>query len=178
VNEHERTLLLSVRPRFAESILAGTKAAEIRRQRPDVAPGTLVIIYATVPVAAIIGTARLTAISQGSPREVWSSHGEYAAITRQEFDEYLSGASNAYALCLAAPQRLPVPLSLAEMRASTNFHPPQSYRYMNASTLRDLVGGHPGGESLLAMLSAHGLPWSGNCGSTVPTSWRRTSLFF
>jgi predicted transcriptional regulator len=152
VSEQDRALLLSVRPRFAESIMAGTKLAEIRRQRPGVDPGTLMIIYATVPVAAIIGTARILDIQHGTPADVWSSHRDQVGVSRQEFDEYFSGTASAYALVLTDPQRLACPLTLDNMRSAANFHPPRSYRYLTRSALRELVNGHPSGDSLLMSL--------------------------
>jgi len=109
MSDRNRALLLSVKPRFAESILNGTKTAEIRRQCPAVQPGTLVIIYATKPVGAIVGTARISDISYGSPDEMWAHHHMHVGIEKGEFDTYLAGASVAYVLLLAEVQRL-VPL--------------------------------------------------------------------
>jgi predicted transcriptional regulator len=152
MNEHDRALLLSVRPRFAESILAGAKSAEIRRQRPAVHPGTLVIIYATRPVGAIVGTARIAGISQGSPDEMWELHHARAGITRLEFDEYLSGAKIAYLLLLRKVQRLEPLLPLEQIRTETAFQPPQGYRYVTQSMLHTLVNTHPKSDCLLTML--------------------------
>jgi predicted transcriptional regulator len=152
MGENERALLLSVRPQFAESILEGSKTAEIRRQRPDVRPGTLVIIYATKPVGAIVGTARISGLSQGSPAEIWEQHQAHAGIAREDFDTYLDGAATAYALLLERVQRLVPLLTLEEMRAAASFQPPQSYRYVTQNILNSLVGRHPEGDSLLTML--------------------------
>jgi predicted transcriptional regulator len=152
MDKHERALLLSVRPQFAESILEGSKTAEIRRQRPDVRPGTLVIIYATKPIGAIVGTARVSGLSQGSPGEIWEQHKAHVSITRKDFDSYLDGVATAYALLLERVQRLVPLLTLEEMRAATSFQPPQSYRYVTKSMLNNLVSGHPEGDSLLTML--------------------------
>jgi len=152
VTEHDRAMLLSVRPRFAESILAGTKRVEIRRQRPGVQPGTPVIIYATKPVAAVVGTALIDRVYEGSPSDLWVDYHPQMGVTRREFDEYLDGAATAYVLMLTSAQRLSSPLTLDDMRESAAFQPPRSYRYLNHSTLRKLVNGHPGGDSLLSLL--------------------------
>ena len=152
MDEHERALLLSVRPQFAESILDGSKTAEIRRQRPDVRPGTLVIIYATKPKGAIVGTARVSDMSQGTPDEIWKRHKARVGISREYFDSYLEGAATAYALLLERVQRLVPFLTLEEMRAATSFQPPQSYRYVTQKMLDSLVKGHPESASLLSML--------------------------
>lgn len=154
MHQHDRALLLSVRPRFAHSILDGTKTAEIRRQRPAVQPGTLVIIYATKPVGAIVGTARISGISSGSPADMWEQHHENAGITRAEFDIYLSGAETAYILMLHDVQRLEPLLTLEQIRAVAAFQPPQSYRYLNRHMLHNLISDHPASNSLLATLEA------------------------
>jgi predicted transcriptional regulator len=154
MDELDRALLLSVRPRFADSILVGTKAAEIRRQRPAVHPGTLVIIYATKPVGAIVGTARISDVSEGSPDDMWSEHHASAGITREEFDSYLTGAETAYILLLANVQRLEPLLTLEQIRLATSFQPPQSYRYVTPTMLESLVTGHPDSDSLLTMLTS------------------------
>lgn len=145
-------MLLSVRPRYAESILAGAKRAEIRRQRPGVTPGTPVIIYATKPVGAVIGTATIDQVCKGTPAELWASHHRETGVTHEEFNLYLSGRSTAYLLLLSGACRLPTPLTLDDMRESADFQPPRSYRYLNHATLRALVNGHPARAPLLSLL--------------------------
>ena len=154
MDEHERALLLSVRPKFAESILDGSKTTEIRRQRPSVRPGTLVIIYATKPKGAIVGTARVSGMSQGNPDEIWKRHKARVGISREDFVSYLDGAATAYALLLERVQRLVPFLTLEEMRAVTTLQPPQSYRYVTQKMLDSLVSGHPESASLLSMLQS------------------------
>lgn len=139
MNEHDRALLLSVRPRYAEAILNGAKTAEIRRQRPAVHPGTLVVIYATKPVGAIVGTARISHISSGNPSDMWEEHNQSTWITRAEYDAYLTDTETAYLLFLRRVQRLEPLLTLERIRSATAFQPPQSYRYLSQSMLRNLV---------------------------------------
>jgi len=152
VTDHERALLLSVRPKYAESILSGTKRAEIRRRRPAAIPGTPVIIYATKPVAAVLGTARIERIDAGSPGEMWDRYANLMDITRSNYGDYLYDVDTAYVLLLSHVYRLGVPLSLEDMRRTVDFHPPRSYSYMSRPALRTLVNGHASGPSLLALL--------------------------
>jgi predicted transcriptional regulator len=152
VTDHDRAMLLSVRPRYAESILAGTKRAEIRRQRPGIRPGTPVIIYATKPLGAVIGTANIDQVREGTPAELWDQYQQEVAVSQEEFDQYLSGTSTAYLLLLSGASRLNTPLTLDDMRETAHFQPPRSYRYVNHNALRALVNGHPAGTSLLSLL--------------------------
>jgi predicted transcriptional regulator len=146
-------MLLSVHPRYAESILAGTKRAEIRRQRPGVLPGTPVIIYATKPLGAVIGTAIIDQVCAGTPTDLWDKYHSEMGVTQEEFELYLTGISTAYVLLLSGASRLISPLTLDDMRESAGFQPPRSYRYVNHSTLRTLVNGHPARTSLLSLLN-------------------------
>jgi predicted transcriptional regulator len=152
MNEHDRALLLSVRPRYAHAILNGTKTAEIRRQRPAVRSGTLVIIYATKPVGAIVGTARISGISSGKPADMWEQYQRSTGVTKAEYEAYLAGAETAYLLFLRRVQRLEPLLTLEQIRSATTFQPPQSYRYLNQDMLHNLVSSHPESRSLLTML--------------------------
>ena len=156
MTDHERAMLLSVRPRFAESILAGAKRAEIRRLRPAVRPGTPVIIYATKPVGAVVGTAHIDRVCHGAPSLLWEEYHSQVGVTQQEFGRYLHGLSTAYLLILSDVHRLTCPLTLEDMREIAAFQPPRSYRYLDRNALRTLVNGHPGGGHLLSLL--HGPP--------------------
>lgn len=129
-------MLLSVHPRFATAILAGSKTVEVRRQRVAAPPGTAVFLYATAPTMAIVGMARIAAVHVASPREVWSASRSRTGITRREYDAYMSGATQASGLTLEAPVTFDAPVSLDALRAEGTFHPPQSYRYLKIEDLR------------------------------------------
>ncbi|MFE3694580.1 ASCH domain-containing protein, partial [Streptomyces sp. NPDC059129] len=113
MNDPERAMLLSVHPRFATAILAGTKTVEVRRQRVAAPPGTLVLLYATAPTMAIVGLARISSVRVASPREVWSASRTKTGISRREYDAYMSGALQASGLSLEAPVTFDAPVPLA-----------------------------------------------------------------
>jgi predicted transcriptional regulator len=127
----QRALLLSLRPRFATAILNGTKTVEVRRRPVNAPPGSRVILYASAPVMAIVGTARLRDIEVTDPDNGWNQHHLKLGLSRSEFDTYLEDA-NAHLLHLTDPSWLNEPLPLAELRQG-GFHPPQSFRYIAPS---------------------------------------------
>lgn len=138
----KRTLLLSLRPRFAEAILTGDKATELRRRPINARPGTPIILYASSPVRAVVGTARLASVDSCDPGTAWHQHQHTLGLTRQEFDTYLDGAPVAYLLQLRHVQVVNEPLPLDHLRRHGPFQPPQSFRYIAASdpsTLRELA---------------------------------------
>ncbi|KOG90187.1 hypothetical protein ADK38_10105 [Streptomyces varsoviensis] len=149
MNELDRAMLLSVHPRFATAILAGSKTVEVRRQRVAAPRGTTVVLYATSPTMALVGLARIAAVSVGSPREVWRAHRSRTGISRGEFDAYMSGATQASGLTLEAPQPFDEPVPLSALRAAGTFHPPQSYRYLQGEALRQGAEASPATGALL-----------------------------
>ena len=152
MNTPERALLLSLHPRFATAILTGAKTVELRRQRVAVPPGTPVIIYATSPVMALTGTARLTSVDTATPEQIWRRHRTTCGIDKAEYTAYMDGAAHASALLLDSPRPLSSPVPLGHLRATSTFHPPQSYRYLTPQALQQLVTGHETADELLGRL--------------------------
>lgn len=138
-----KALLLSLLPRFAEAILDGSKTVELRRRRVAAPPGTDVLLYASSPRQAVVGTARLRDTFMCPPDTAWEDHAVGLGLERHEFDRYLAGEAQACLLLLGDVRRLDVPLSLSELRGSKPFRPPQSYRYVSSqdpAILRGLPG--------------------------------------
>ncbi|GAB2842125.1 ASCH domain-containing protein [Lentzea nigeriaca] len=139
---HLRPLLLSLRPRFAEAILDGTKTIELRRTRLSAPDGTHLILYASSPVMAVVGTAVLVRRETDTPSRIWRRHRKHLGLLRHEFDEYFAGADLATAVHVGEPLRLEEPWPLAALRGTAKFQPPQSYRFISEgdpSELRSLA---------------------------------------
>ena len=125
-----RPLLMSVRPRFAEAILNGTKTVELRRTRVSASLGTRIVLYATAPTMAVVGVVTLEDRDTDRPAIIWRRYRQHLALERHEFDSYLAGTALATALTLSSPQWLEQPHPLAYLRGESVFNPPQSYRYI------------------------------------------------
>ncbi|WP_211257925.1 ASCH domain-containing protein [Lentzea albidocapillata] len=137
-----RPLLLSLRPRFAEAILDGTKTVELRRTRLSAPDGTHLILYASSPVMAVVGTAVLVGRDTDTPARIWRRHRKNSGLLRHEYDEYFAGADLATALHVGFPHRLADPWPLSVLRGTAKFQPPQSYRFVSdddPAQLRSLV---------------------------------------
>ncbi|GIH16044.1 ASCH domain-containing protein [Rugosimonospora africana] len=138
----QRTLLLSLRPRFADAILNGTKTIEIRRRPVNTASGTPIILYASSPMMAVVGTAQLAGVDVYTPETAWRKYRRTFGLTRAEYDAYLDGSDVAYLLGLHRVNSLNEPLPLRHLREEGPFRPPQSFRYIAASDpsrLKNLV---------------------------------------
>lgn len=122
-------VLLAIRPRHAEAILAGTKCFEFRRVLPA-NPVRRLVLYASSPVMAVVGEVEGWGAVRGSKDEVWAECGEAAGITREEFDAYFAGRPGASAIRLGPATRY------AEHRPLADYglrRPPQSFAYLGRS---------------------------------------------
>lgn len=129
-----KTLLLSVRPKHARRILEGTKTIELRRICPRVGRGDLVLVYATSPVRAVVGSFRIDSVICESPEDLWARTGSDAGVTQEQFAEYFDGASLAVGIVISDPHPFSLPITLPYLRTFwPGFHPPRSYRYLGHS---------------------------------------------
>lgn len=135
-----RALLLSVRPRFARGLLAGTKTAEVRRRFPEVPEGTTVIIYSSSPEKAVLGTMRTRRLVRSNTEEIWREYSHAIGIGHAELTDYLEGATDCSVLELDTPNLWPRPVGLAELRRQLGIEPAQSFRYLNTKQLTRLQG--------------------------------------
>lgn len=133
-------LFLSLRPRFAELLLAGHKTVELRRVRPTVDIGTPVLLYASSPTMTLVGRAKVGAVQVGGINGIWREHGSRTGISRAEFDDYFEGLDQAVAITLIDVRRLDEPRPLSDLRHRLQgFQPPQSYRYLDSAQVAALI---------------------------------------
>lgn len=133
-------VLLSVRPKFARALMSGDKTVELRRTLPRLPSGSVVVVYASSPTRALLGTVRLDATHVGTIEETWRLFGRRARIDRTGYDSYFDGAQRAIALEVSQPDALAAPRSLRSIQAADDtFRPPQSFRYLTAEQLAWLV---------------------------------------
>src|SRR6266446_4775480 len=109
----KHALLLSIRPRFAKMIFAGTKTVELRRVRPKIKKGDLILLYVSSPAKELQGGFRVADMISGRPSSIWKKLGTRSGVTRQEFYAYFKGKGEAHALIVAETWTLPNPIRLA-----------------------------------------------------------------
>lgn len=128
-----RAILLSVKPKYADLILSGSKRVEFRRTwaADEV---SLIAIYASSPVQRIVALVEIEDVVQGSPTTLWThctSRG--GALTRRELFDYFDGKKQGCAILLGAVRTLQKPLDPKSLFKA--FAPPQSFRYLTLGEL-------------------------------------------
>ena len=137
MNVHElhfmtnHALLLSIRPQFASKIFDGTKTIELRRVRPRLKKGDLVLVYVSSPVKALLGAFEVDRVIAAPVSQLWGKVKSKAGITAEEFHGYFSGADIGYGIVLKRKWKLDHPVKLESLRErKANFRPPQGYHYL------------------------------------------------
>ncbi len=146
-------VLVSLRPRFAELVLNGSKTTELRRGGTSINAGSLALIYASTPVRSLVGAVRIEEVHTRAPSTVWRRWGKSTGLQRREYNEYVDGCLQVSALTLGARCTFPEPISLHELRARTQrFVVPQSYRFVREAELGAMLNGE---RVLLSELELH-----------------------
>lgn len=127
-----RALLMSIRPKYAAQIFDGTKTVELRRVRPRLTAGDLVLVYASSPVKALLGAFEVSRVISAPPSKLWNQVGTKTGTTRQEFDDYFDEADLGYGIVLRRTWRMARPMGLSKLRERHSIGPPQSYHYLTA----------------------------------------------
>lgn len=135
-------VLVSLRPRFAELVLDGSKTTELRRGPSRIDPGAIALVYASTPTRALVGAAQITEVHTYAPSTVWRRWGSTTGLQRREFHAYVEGSPRVTALLLGKVCRFSHPISLQELRRrSESFVVPQSYRYLGSEELGTVLNG-------------------------------------
>jgi predicted transcriptional regulator len=138
-------VLLSVRPRYANALLAGTKTAEVRRRFPHQSRGTTLYLYSSTPDRAILGTVQLDEIDRPSADRVWHQYADQIEIEEAALGDYLAESPSAAILRVSKPARWKHKVPLGLLRSCLQLEPPQSFRYLtdeHVRTLESLRDGH------------------------------------
>jgi predicted transcriptional regulator len=121
------TVLLSIKPEYANKIFAGTKKFEYRKtifKRKDVKK---VIVYASHPIQKVLGEFEIDDILMDSVELIWKQTNEYSGITKQFFDEYFENKLQAHAIKVGKVIKYNTPKFLSDYDIKVA---PQSFVYL------------------------------------------------
>ena len=131
--DQDRMIVLSLKPGFAEAVLAGEKTVELRRTVPRIVAPTRALLYAATPVRALVGTCVVTSVRPADLASLWQEYGSRTGLLRHEFQRYFEGVDAGAALTLAHPRPFSRAIPLEDLRAMPEgFRPPQSFTYVGA----------------------------------------------
>jgi predicted transcriptional regulator len=132
-----KVLLLSIHPEHCDNIFKGVKTVELRRTRPNVKSGDIIIVYASSPEKSVKGIVSVDKVIELPIDQLWLSVRDRAAVDHELFLSYFSGASKGCGIFLEQKLcRQVTSITLHDLRKRwSGFHPPQSYRYLKQSEI-------------------------------------------
>lgn len=125
----QTSVLLSIKPEFAEKIFSGLKRYEFRRVIFKSKNVTKIVVYASSPVQRVIGEFEVGGILALEVKKLWQETKKYSGIAKHYFDGYFADKETAYAIKIKSVKRYATPKLLADLCPS--IRPPQSFRYLN-----------------------------------------------
>lgn len=133
-----RAVLLSVKPKYANLILGGTKRVEFRRSWA-VEDVSEIVIYASSPIQKIVALVEIDDVVVASPSALWQTCKERGGgLTRRELRAYFSGKPKGVAVLLG--RTLVAVKDIDPSKVIGNFVAPQSFRYLNDSEHKKIKG--------------------------------------
>lgn len=129
-------ILLSVKPKFANLIVEGSKLVELRRTIPAQNVGTIAI-YSSSPVQMIVALANVKQTVEASPTKLWAiSKDNGGGLTKAELLAYFDLKKTGFALMLENVRVFKKPVSPTKIFKP--FAAPQSFKYLSAKELLKL----------------------------------------
>lgn len=132
--QEETYYLMSIKPKYAYRIFTGIKKFELRKWfgiMPE--QGSIVVVYASGSVKAIIGEFRVGRIIRGTPSEIqrFLELETETGVSREDYN-YIHGSKNAMAIEVIEPRLYSKPITLKELRSILpGFMPPLSFRRLH-----------------------------------------------
>lgn len=123
-------MLISIHSHYARLILSGEKRVELRRRFDSAAGGNRMLIYATLPTAAVVGHVVIDNVECLSTDEIWRRYSKDAAISAEDFRNYFTGVENGCAVLLSNPKTYKEPVPLHDLRSTHGLTAPQSYIFL------------------------------------------------
>jgi predicted transcriptional regulator len=130
-------VLLSIKPKYADLILSGTKRVELRRSWPSNDIGVMVL-YSSAPVQRLVGAAYVETVNEENPEGLWAlsqSHG--GGVTHEELFEYFAGKRTAYGIMIKSAEAAERQIDPKEV--FTDFVPPQSFLYLQPAQFHSIM---------------------------------------
>ncbi|MEG4306850.1 hypothetical protein [Microcoleus sp. D3_18a_C4] len=138
-----KNYLISVHPRWASAFFLShnPKSIELRKGNfgTSLKPGNSIVVYATMPVAELLGIVRVLKREILPIDRLWqqSEQGQLARVSRQQFDAYYASQISGVGVWVSAAELLPSPIALSKLRQNWGhrWQPPQQIQKLTSEQL-------------------------------------------
>ena len=132
----DKFIVLSIKPQYADLILARIKTVEFRRAWATKDVNTIAI-YASSPIQRIVGLVKVNVTLKASPSKLWKICSEHSGgLTKRELLDYFNGKPVGNAVLLQ--DAIKFKHAIDPNKFIENFYPPQSFQYLNSTQVNKL----------------------------------------
>lgn len=124
-------VLLSIKPKYADKILCGSKKYEFRKIIFKNEGIREIVIYSSSPMKKIVGTCAIGSVFEDRPMILWEMFKEVSGLCEAEFFSYFQGKEKGYAIEIEEIKKFDRPVDPWEF--NEDFIPPQSFQYITDS---------------------------------------------
>lgn len=129
-----RAVLLSIKPKYADLILAGSKRVELRRSWPSNDIG-IMVIYSSAPIQKLVGVAYIDRIEECTFDRLWQiAEANGGGVTRDELKEYLGSKRKGYGVMISRVRTADREVDPKDL--FSDFTPPQGFLYLGPQDYR------------------------------------------
>jgi len=142
------TYLISVRPVWASAFFLShnPKSIELRKGNfgASLKPGDSIVIYATLPVAELLGTVRIVKREILTIDRMWqaSQQGQLARVSQAQFNAYYAQQESGIGVWVEAAELLLGSISLYQLRQNwgRRWQPPQQIQQLTQEQMTFIKG--------------------------------------
>ncbi|MDO8990063.1 MAG: ASCH domain-containing protein [Sideroxyarcus sp.] len=132
-----RAVLLSIKPKYANLILAGTKRVELRRSWPSNDIGVMVI-YSSAPIQKLVGLAFIDRINECDLDHLWAiAEANGGGVTFDELKAYVGNKKTSFGVMISRVKVAEVEVDPKEL--FSDFTPPQSFLYLGPADFQRVM---------------------------------------
>lgn len=121
------SVILSIKPIYAQAIIAGTKKVEFRKKifKREVEK---IFIYSSMPKKMIIGYFTILEIIEDTPTNLWKEFNQVGGISEKDFFEYYKNVEKGFSIKIDKVMKFDEEIEPSEF--IEEFCAPQSYIYI------------------------------------------------
>lgn len=134
-----RTVVLSLKERWADEIYSGRKTIEVRRRFPiSQKMPQRALIYTSSPVKAITGEVSIFAVQKLPLIKILKSWIDQTRVSREELEAYLGDLGHGTLVFMDQVKRYDSSIPLDHLRKRHGFTAPQSFAYAQPGLLAEI----------------------------------------
>jgi len=126
-----QTIIMSIKPKYWQQIVAGTKTVEYRKRLwQDKTATVKIIVYATAPISKIVGEFVTGNIISDRYPSLWLKTKAVGGISADDYFDYFVESPIAHAIVIKNVEVYDEPQKIAEFTQNRIKRAPQSWQYL------------------------------------------------